>query len=1121
VPGAGQFVLDDDFRNFSPEVAEAWSRCEPVLRMYEFHYGSKELVLAHGTPAGRLAMVEFSNATLAGSPGGVMITGDETIAIEALAVDAGLDLALVQRAIARWNRTKDYYSRGIFELADVPAGESTDFMDLTGMREIATAIVAAYDASRAKGFIEPFHEFLTESANLRQTLQGNQGGTCATVKIQLSQDVVMTRTAFRATLELENERTDGALTEVGFDLQILDELGQPADDLFNIQVTKLTGLAAIDGTGEIPSSGVGSAQWTLIPRDTAAQEEIKRYTVGGVIHYIQNGTEFNIPVENVPITVRPDASLALKYFHQRDVISDDPHTDPIEPAVPYKLAVMVANNGHGDARNLRIISGQPQIVDNEKGLFIDFKVIGTEVDGTPLSPSLTAEFGTLTPGQRKIATWYLTSTLQGLFTDYKATFEHVTGLGDSRISLMESVEIHEMIRMIRAQGALDDGAPDFLTNDVKDANDYPDTVHYSHGGTDLVTLRQTGTFSGAPGPGNLTITLTTGAFSGWSYIRLPDPAMGNYRLVSATRGDGRVLPLDFNVWQSDRTFIGGGRRPLYENILHLADHDSAGDYTLVYEPVAPPDSEPPSSLVNALPALSPVNIPVTWSGTDNVAVSHYDVYVSADGGAYTLWKDNTPETGGLFAGTTGSSYSFYSIATDQAGNTESKAPVAEAVTQVAVANQPPVIAPIADASVNEGEVFTLQAVASDPDGPSAAIRYSIGSDRAGVVIDPVTGVIRWNTSEADGGAVAHLIVVATDSGFPAAVGNRAFTVTVNDVNNPPTISPVAPQTIAANGVLIVDADATDGDSPQQTLSFALAEAPAGATIHPATGVIQWSPGVADAGRNHVFTVTATDNGSPQQSASASFAATVVAPVDRAPVFTQVPVVLWLKGRSYALAVTATDPDGDPVALTANTAAVAGALFADGGNGSGSLSWNTSGAGAGVYSVPVTATANGLSTNATVRIRVENDELYWQWVGELFGPLPAGFDLSLLDMDADPDGDKRGNVHELALLTHPLVPDSPRVGVQVDLADPVAMIGLDLHRRKGSEQYVEFDLASSPAPNGPWQRANRADWSAFIDAVGDDDGRPETEKVDFSLFEFYTSGVPQRNFYRIETTRKQP
>jgi hypothetical protein len=319
----------------------------------------------------------------------------------------------------------------------------------------------------------------------------------------------------------------------------------------------------------------------------------------------------------------------------------------------------------------------------------------------------------------------------------------------------------------------------------------------------------------------------------------------------------------------------------------------------------------------------------------------------------------------------------------------------------------------------------------------------------------------------------------------------------------------------------VDADATDGDSPQQTLSFALADAPAGATINPASGVIQWQPGPADAGRNHLFTVTASDDGSPQRAASTSFLATVIAPADRAPLFTQVPVVLWLKGKSYSLSVAATDPEGDPIALTANTVAVAGAAFADAGNGTGSLSWNTTGATAGVFTVPVTATANGLTTHATVSIRVENDELYWQWARDAFGELPAGFDLALLGMDADPDGDHRGNVHEMALLTHPLVPDSPRVGIMTELFDPFALIRLNLHRRKGADQYVDFDLSSSADLNGPWQRADRADWSAFIDAAGDDDGRAETEGVDFELFELYPGGLPPHHFYRIETTRKQP
>ena len=838
-----------------------------------------------------------------------------------------------------------------------------------------------------------------------------------------------------------------------------------------------------------------------------------------MIHYVQNGSEFNIPVEDMPITVRPDAALVVKYFHQRDVLGDDPHTDAIEPSVPYKLAVLVENNGFGEARNLRIISGQPQIVDNEKGLFIDYKVIGTEVGGQPMSPSLTADFGTLAPGQKKTAIWYLTSSLQGLFTDYKATFEHVTGLGDNRISLLKEVEIHELIRMVRAQGAADDGLPDFLTNDVKDANDYPDTIHFSHGGTGLVTLRQTGTYSGAPAPGSLSITLNTGAFSGWSYIRLPDPGKGSYRLVSATRDDGRILPLDSNVWQSDRTFIGGGHMPVYEDILHLVDNDSSGVYALVYAVVAPPDSTPPSSYVNALPAQSGVSVPVNWSGTDNQTVAHFDVYVSADGAPYSLWQGHTAELGGLFAGTSGGTYRFYSIATDHAGNREPKEPVAEATTQVALLNQAPVIAAIENATVNEGESFTLQATATDPDGTSSAIRFSLTSDRAGVVIDPLTGILRWSTSEADGGAVAHVVVTATDAGLPAGVSSQSFSITVNEVNLAPTLTQVGPQTIAADGLLIIDLEAADGDLPAQTIRFALTEAPAGATIDAASGVIQWAPTSSQYGKSHGFLVTATDDGVPVRSASMNFSVTVLPSADRPPVFNKVPVVLWLKGKSYSLTVSATDPDGDPISLTANTTAAAGAVFNDLRNGNGTLSWNTTSADVGTYDVPVTATAGERSTQATVRIKVANDELYWQWAKDIFGDLPAGFDLSLMSMDADPDGDGRANLHEMAFLTNPLAMDSVPLKLDLLLSEPFSVTRLNLHRRVGADRYVEFDLGSSENLADSWQRVSRWDWDARIDGKGDDDGRTETEEMDFYLYEFYPAGIPARKFYRVESTKK--
>src|ERR1700675_3987846 len=86
-----------------------------------------------------------------------------------------------------------------------------------------------------------------------------------------------------------------------------------------------------------------------------------------------------LPLLSAPITVYPEARLNLAYFQQRDVYSDDPFTPEVEPSEPFALGLIVKNVGAGAAHNFQITSGQPRIVDNEKGLLIDFSLIGTRI----------------------------------------------------------------------------------------------------------------------------------------------------------------------------------------------------------------------------------------------------------------------------------------------------------------------------------------------------------------------------------------------------------------------------------------------------------------------------------------------------------------------------------------------------------------------------------------------------------------------------------------------------------------------------------------------------------------------------------------------------------------------
>ena len=85
------------------------------------------------------------------------------------------------------------------------------------------------------------------------------------------------------------------------------------------------------------------------------------------------------------------------------------------------------------------------------------------------------------------------------------------------------------------------------------------------------------------------------------------------------------------------------------------------------------DSVAPTSAVAGLPAFSPATFTVSWSGHDDPAgsgIDSFDVYVSDDGGDFTLWQYDTTNTSATFAGVVGHTYAFYCVAFDHAGNSQ-------------------------------------------------------------------------------------------------------------------------------------------------------------------------------------------------------------------------------------------------------------------------------------------------------------------------------------------------------------------------------------------------------------------------------------------------------------------
>lgn len=87
-------------------------------------------------------------------------------------------------------------------------------------------------------------------------------------------------------------------------------------------------------------------------------------------------------------------------------------------------------------------------------------------------------------------------------------------------------------------------------------------------------------------------------------------------------------------------------------------------------------------------------------------------------------------------------------------------------------NKPPVLSPIADITINEGETVSLEPVATDPDGDEVTITYSGWMTEASYI-----------TNYDDAGT--HIVTVTASDNIGSA--SQDVIVTVNNMNRPPKI----------------------------------------------------------------------------------------------------------------------------------------------------------------------------------------------------------------------------------------------------------------------------------------------------------------------------------------------
>nr|XP_006822956.1 PREDICTED: uncharacterized protein LOC100371179 [Saccoglossus kowalevskii] len=515
------------------------------------------------------------------SLGGQLLTIDEYVNITSSVTLENNNRELVGSFLNRWNNTVVSWDSGILE----PDSENMNIISYTNVHSLGMQFRDDLEVSRQEGYADMFDQY--NSALETYVDAQNSGGSgkesiCATVRVRIVQELVLTREAFNARLEVENGES-GSLTGIKVVIRIWrngDPFSEEMKEHFAFSDPELIGISSVDGNGTLAASISGSAEWLIIPYSTAAPDSDILYDVGGSLSYAVGDARITVPLLADTITVKPDPQLHVHYFHEKYVQGDDPLTeDVVENIVPFTLAILISNVGYGIARELKITSAQPEIIENDKGLLVTFQIIGAQLENEDVSKSLTIDFGDIPPHSTKVARWLLSSSLQGTFSNFSATFENINPLGDPQLSIIDVLEIHELLHLVRINHPIDDGITDFLVSDMIDAQNLPDHVYSSEDGhvfdVRAVNLTLDGKIGQMYGIGDYRIAevAVNVTDQGWLYVRVALEnriPLTDFPLVYAVFGESDVLLLEFNVWTTTHIYS--------QELLHIFDYNS--NYTI-------------------------------------------------------------------------------------------------------------------------------------------------------------------------------------------------------------------------------------------------------------------------------------------------------------------------------------------------------------------------------------------------------------------------------------------------------------------------------------------------------------------------------------------------------------
>jgi hypothetical protein len=299
-----------------------------------------------------------------------------------------------------------------------------------------------------------------------------------------------------------------------------------------------------------------------------------------------------------------------------------------------------------------------------------------------------------------------------------------------------------------------------------------------------------------------------------------------------------------------------------------------------------------------LAALATGTVTLAWDPSPGTnAISKYNIYYGVASGTYTntvsAGTNTTLTVSNLLEGTT---YYFAATAVDTNGLESDYS--AEASTVII---RPPTLNALANVAINENagqQTINLAGITSGSSNQVQTLVVTASSSNTGLIPNPTvsytspstTGSISFTPAQyAFGSAV---ITVTVNNGYPTSnTISRTFTVTVNPVNQAPTLNALSNVTInegAGQQVVNLSGITSGATNENQTLTVTASSSNTGVIPIPTvsyssastTGSISFTP-VAVAYGSSTITVTVNDGGPSNNVVSRTFVVTVN-PVNQPP-----------------------------------------------------------------------------------------------------------------------------------------------------------------------------------------------------------------------------------------------